>query len=147
MNNTRRRRDGCDVGRGAASRRFAFGPVAGEDYALASAEHRHYDPSILPRETTRSRQKSVPVLTVRLLLQDVAEGIRVLQTRDGVDLSNEQILERARNIVTGLLGNYRIRSIDDAREPSDTGGVHQMDLLDQIEARAEARNNGRPGRA
>jgi hypothetical protein len=92
-------------------------------------------------------------MTVRLLLQDVAEGIRVLQTRDGVDLSNEQILERARNIVTGLLGNYRIRSIDDGREPADhsgaadSGTVHQMDLLDQIEARAEARNNGRPGRA
>ena len=68
--------------------------------------------SILPRETTRSRQKAVPVMTVRLLLQDVAEGIRVFQTRDGVDLSDEQILERARNIVTGLLGNYRIRSLD-----------------------------------
>jgi hypothetical protein len=90
-------------------------------------------------------------MTVRLLLQDVAEGIRVLQTRDGVDLSDDQILERARNIVTGLLGNYRIRSID-ARETNDSnvadpGEVHQMDLLDQIEARAEARNNGRPGRA
>jgi hypothetical protein len=85
-------------------------------------------------------------MTVRLLLQDVAEGIRVLQTRDGVDLTDEQILERARNIVTGLLGNYRIRSLEpsDAREPAE---VHQMDLLDQIEARAEARNNGRPGRA
>jgi hypothetical protein len=85
-------------------------------------------------------------MTVRLLLQDVAEGIRVLQTRDGVDLTDEQILERARNIVTGLLGNYRIRSIEprESREPEE---VHQMDLLDQIEARAEARNNGRPGRA
>ncbi len=101
---------------------------------------------IVPRETTRSRQKAVPVMTVRLLLQDVAEGIRVLQTRDGVELSDEQILERARNIVTGLLGNYKIRSID-AREAPDPGETHQMDLLDQIEARAEARNNGRPGRA
>jgi len=56
------------------------------------------------REAARSRHKSAlpPAPTVRLLLQDVAEGIRVLQTRDGVDLSNEQILERARNIVTGL---------------------------------------------
>jgi hypothetical protein len=89
-------------------------------------------------------------MTVRLLLQDVAEGIRVLQTRDGIDLSDEQILERARNIVTGLLGNYRIRALDsnDAREPAEVHQqVHQMDLLDQIEARAEARNNGRPGRA
>ena len=88
-------------------------------------------------------------MTVRLLLQDVAEGIRVLQTRDGVDLSDEQIIERARNIVTGLLGNYRIRSLDpnEPREPREPAEVHQMDLLDQIEARAEARNNGRPGRA
>jgi len=70
----------------------------------------------------------------------------VLQTRDGIDLTDEQILERARNIVTGLLGNYRIRSID-PREPREPEEVHQMDLLDQIEARAEARNNGRPGRA
>ncbi|HVV48475.1 MAG TPA: hypothetical protein VHO06_02350 [Polyangia bacterium] len=85
-------------------------------------------------------------MTVRLLLQDVAEGIRVLQTRDGIDLSDEQIQERARNIVTGLLGNYRIRSIE-ARQTNDPGEAHQMDLLDQIEARAEARNNGRPGRA
>ena len=102
------------------------------------------------REATRSRQKTAlpPAPTVRLLLQDVAEGIRVLQTRDGVDLSNEQILERARNIVTGLLGNYRIRSLETrdtlrmARLP-----LSQMDLLDQLERRAEARNNGRPGRA
>jgi hypothetical protein len=85
-------------------------------------------------------------MTVRLLLQDVAEGIRVLRTRDRVELSDEQILERARNIVTGLLGNYRIRSID-PREPREPEAAHQMDLLDQIEARAEARNNGRPGRA
>ena len=103
------------------------------------------------REGTRSRPKaaSLPAPpTVRMLLQDIAEGIRVLQTRDGVDLSNEQILERARNIVTGLLGNYRIKALgvrDNlrvARLP-----MSQMDLLDQLERRAEARNNGRPGRA
>ena len=85
-------------------------------------------------------------MTVRLLLQDVADGIRVLQTRDGVDLSDEQIIERARNIVTGLLGNYQIRSLD-AHPTRPVAPAHQMDLLDQIEARAEARNNGRPGRA
>jgi hypothetical protein len=113
----------------------------------------------LPREAARSRQKAAPPSpTVRLLLQDVAEGIRVLQTRDGVDLTDEQILERARNIVTGLLGNYRIRSIDPKDLPKDLTrdpargsrqprAVQQMDFLDQIEARAEARNNGRPGRA
>jgi hypothetical protein len=84
---------------------------------------------------------------VRLLLQDVAEGIRVLQTRDGVDLTNEQILERARNIVTGLLGNYRIRSLDSREIRVGRLPLSQMDLLDQLERRAEARNNGRPGRA
>ena len=104
------------------------------------------------REATRSRPKAhkaalPPPPTVRSLLQDVAEGIRVLQTRDGVDLTNEQILERARNIVTGLLGNYRIRSLEtrDLRVPRLP--ISQMDLLDQLERRAEARNNGRPGRA
>jgi hypothetical protein len=84
-------------------------------------------------------------------LQDVAEGIRVLQTRDGVELTDAQILERARNIVTGLLGNYRIRSIESRdgppRETREPRGVQQMNFLDEIEARAEARNNGRPGRA
>jgi hypothetical protein len=117
---------------------------------LAAAGELHYAPSILPREAARSRQKAAPSPTVRLLLQDVAEGIRVLQTRDGVELTDAQILERARNIVTGLLGNYRIRSIEsrdapprEAREPR----AEQMNFLDEIEARAEARNNGRPGRA
>jgi len=100
------------------------------------------------RETSRARQKPglPPQPTVRLLLQDVADGIRVLQTRDGVLLSNEQILERARNIVTGLLGNYRIRSLE-TREFRGRLPINQMDLLDHLEQRAEARNNGRPGRA
>jgi hypothetical protein len=100
------------------------------------------------RETSRARQKPglPPQPTVRLLLQDVADGIRVLQTRDGVLLTNEQILERARNIVTGLLGNYRIRSLE-AREFRARLPINQMDLLDHLEQRAEARNNGRPGRA
>jgi hypothetical protein len=101
------------------------------------------------RDATRSRHKSAlpPAPTVRLLLQDIAEGIRVLQTRDGVDVSNEQILERARNIVTGLLGNYRIRSLETRDVPAARLPLSQMDLLDQLERRAEARNNGRPGPA
>jgi len=58
-------------------------------------------------------RRSPPKLpTVRLLLQDVAAGIRILRTRDGLDVSDEQVLERARNIVTGLVGNYRIASLD-----------------------------------
>jgi hypothetical protein len=101
------------------------------------------------RDATRSRHKAAlpPAPTVRLLLQDIAEGIRVLKTRDGVELSNEQILERARNIVTGLLGNYRIRPVEARELPAARLPLSQMDLLDQLERRAEARNNGRPGRA
>jgi hypothetical protein len=104
---------------------------------------------ILRREASRSRPKPTlpPAPTVRSLLQDVAEGIRVLQTRDGIDLTNEQILERARNIVTGLLGNYRIRALENRDYRIGRLPLSQMDLLDQLERRAEARNNGRPGRA
>lgn len=52
-------------------------------------------------------------LTLCHLLHDVAEGIRVLQSRDGIELSESQIRERARNIVMGLVGNYRIESLED----------------------------------
>lgn len=50
--------------------------------------------------------------TMKRLLVDVSNGIRVLQSRDGILLSEGQILERARNIVMGLVGNYRIESLD-----------------------------------
>jgi hypothetical protein len=50
--------------------------------------------------------------TLRSLLVDVSAGIRVLQSRDGIELSESQILERARNIVMGLVGNYRIESLE-----------------------------------
>jgi hypothetical protein len=107
-------------------------------------------PPIVRRDLPRSR---VAGNTVRLLLEDVAEGIRVLQTRDGIKLSEDQIVERARNIVAGLIGNYAIQSLD-AREtaaptPRPSRGartVDQLDLLDQVEKRAE-RQHPRPARA
>ena len=104
--------------------------------------------NIVRRDTSRTRSKApaAPAPTVRGLLHDVAEGIRVLQTRDGLQLSEQQIQERARNIVAGLVGNYRIKSLE-AREVRAPGSLTQMDLLDQLERRAEARNNGRSGRA
>src|SRR4051812_11265590 len=89
---------------------------------------------ILRREAPRTRRKSAKLPTVRLLLDDIAAGIRVLQTRDGIALSDEQILERARNIVAGLIGNYRIRSLEaQARGEAEARVVHQLDLLDRIE--------------
>jgi hypothetical protein len=103
---------------------------------------------IVRRDTSRARSKAPAVAapTVRGLLHDVAEGIRVLQTRDGLELSEQQIQERARNIVAGLLGNYRIRPVE-GREPREPAPAAQMDLLDQLEQRAEARNNGKSGSA
>lgn len=47
---------------------------------------------------------------------DVSAGIRVLQSRDGVRLTEAQIRERTRNIVMGLVGNYRIEAF--ASEPA-----------------------------
>jgi hypothetical protein len=104
------------------------------------------------REAPRSRTTGN---TVRLLLEDVAEGIRVLQTRDGIALSEDQIVERARNIVAGLIGNYAIQSLD-ARDATPSASaatkrgartVDQLDLLDQVEKRAERQHGGRPVRA
>jgi hypothetical protein len=70
--------------------------------------------------------------TMRLLLQDIAAGIRVLQSRDGVTISDDQILERARNIVAGLVGNYRIVSLDPTgarRPPARSFEQLELDLL------------------
>lgn len=89
---------------------------------------------------------------MRLLVDDIADGIRVLQTRDGVKLSEDLIVERARNIVAGLIGNYRIQTLDAPERPapaprSGARTVDQLNLLDQVERRAEARQGGRPARA
>lgn len=98
------------------------------------------------RDVVRARLKAAGTLpaTVRQLLQDVADGIRVFKTRDNIPLSNEQILERARNIVAGLVGNYKISAVE-GRPPKNASRVDQMDLLAKLEERAEARN--RSGRA
>lgn len=34
----------------------------------------------------------------------IADGLRVLRTRDGVPLTEDQVMERARNIAMGLTG-------------------------------------------
>jgi hypothetical protein len=99
------------------------------------------------RDVVRARLKAAGALpaTVRQLLQDVADGIRVFRTRDGIALTNEQILERARNIVAGLVGNYKISALDARAAKASARAVDQMDLLAKLEERAEARNRG--GRA
>jgi hypothetical protein len=77
--------------------------------------------------------------TITHLLRDICAGIRVLQSRDGVDLSESQILERARNIVMGLVGNYRIEALDSDEGRNKAGPDHQ--------GQDDGRDGmGRPGR-
>lgn len=52
--------------------------------------------------------KARAVETVAALINDVAAGVRVLRDRDQVPLTEAQVADRARNIVTGLIGNYDI---------------------------------------
>jgi hypothetical protein len=68
--------------------------------------------------------------TMTQLLRDISSGIRVFCSRDGVVLSEGQILERARNIVMGLVGNYRIEALERGDERSaeiDSGGASGWD--------------------
>ena len=84
------------------------------------------------------------LVTLRQLIRDVSAGIRVLQTRDGMGLSEDQITERARNIVTGLMGNYHIDIIEDGHSrpslssssPSHSSPSHEADEDDLLDAPA-----------
>lgn len=68
--------------------------------------------------------------TLTRLLRDVSAGIRVLQIRDGIILTENQILERARNIVMGLVGNYRIESLEDAGGAAGQARIRGIDGTD-----------------
>jgi len=112
----------------AARRHYSNRCVARSLIFLHRRSGFHYDDFILRRSGPNA---NLP--TVRLLLQDVASGIRVLQSRDGVALSDEQILERARNIVAGLVGNYKIVSLDPTAPRTRARATEQLDLLAAIE--------------
>ena len=75
----------------------------------------------------RASRTVVDLPTLRALMDDISAGIRVLQSRDGVELSDEQITERARNIVTGLMGNYRIATLE-RRAKRESTEPEQLDL-------------------
>jgi hypothetical protein len=49
-----------------------------------------------------------PAQLVAALVEDIAAGIRVLRTRDGKPITDEEAEERARNLVTTLVLNYTI---------------------------------------
>lgn len=52
------------------------------------------------------REKLVDALTA-----DVMGGLRVFVTRDGYALTEDQIRERANNIVCAIVGNYELRAL------------------------------------
>ncbi len=85
----------------------------------------------------RATRTVVDLPTLRALMDDISAGIRVLQSRDGVELSDEQITERARNIVTGLMGNYRIATLE-PRPKRETTEHEQLDLPVAANTRARA---------
>ena len=60
--------------------------------------------------------------TTRRLLGDVSAGIRVLVSRDGVGLSEAQIVERARNIVMAIIAGYRVEAIGLEDDDDGFGG-------------------------
>jgi hypothetical protein len=100
--------------------------------------------SIARKGRSRLRAPTSDLATVRLLVDDIAAGIRVLQSRDGVPVSNDQILERARNIVTALIGNYRIHSVEaKPRREEAANGIGQLDLLEHFEDDLEDRLDDR----
>lgn len=53
---------------------------------------------------------------ISALMKDVAEGLEVLRARDGVELTDAQIEERCRNIVTGLVNNYFVSALSPEEE-------------------------------
>jgi hypothetical protein len=46
------------------------------------------------------------------LVAPIADGLKILQTRDGVDVTDAQILERARNIAAGLVDRWKFVAIE-----------------------------------
>ena len=81
------------------------------------------DVIIVPPRVTRS--------TIDALVADVAEGIAHLREPHvaGVALTDEQIMDRARNIVGGLLGSYSIERLPDAEAPLVTAQSEARDRM------------------
>lgn len=46
------------------------------------------------------------------LIKAIADGVRVLRSRDAVAISEELVLERARNIAAAILGNYHVAPLE-----------------------------------
>ncbi len=73
------------------------------------APHPGCDGCYPPRGNTSPADEAHKILLGQLV-EDIAAGVRVLRTRDGLPVSEFQVMDRARNIVAGLVGNYRIEA-------------------------------------
>lgn len=49
------------------------------------------------------------------IVDDLVEGLRVFNTMHGMSIAEDVLLDRARNIAAGLLGNYWIQDHTDQR--------------------------------
>ncbi len=58
------------------------------------------------------------------LIDIVAAGVRVLRTRDGVPVSEEQCTERARNIVSAVVVTFELRALPPVPEGIDERITH-----------------------
>lgn len=68
------------------------------------------------------------------LISLVADGLTVLRVRDGVPLTDEQIEERAVNVVAALVGNYEVAPMFEtpliAGRPAGHSGSCRCDRCD-----------------
>lgn len=47
----------------------------------------------------------------QLLVDDVLQGLRVFNTLHGLNIPEALLLDRARNVVTALIANYKIEEL------------------------------------
>jgi len=112
--------DGGTGGDGSGPSRPTKGKwlTIGERIALANAEL-----AALERSELAARVAGAAVVSAeddaRAAVGIIAEGLRVLRTRDGVPLTEDMILERARNIAAGLTG-VRLDGVRFAARPAPT---------------------------
>ena len=52
------------------------------------------------------------------LIRDIADSIRVLRVRDGIQVSDELCTERARGLTTYLVTHYEMRPLPEHRPPA-----------------------------
>jgi hypothetical protein len=55
-----------------------------------------------------SELRAMTKVLVDQLVEDVAAGVRVLRTRDGLPVSESQVMDRARNIVQAIIGTHSV---------------------------------------